>query len=123
MTAHEIGFLQQNTHFLREHRRREEEKENDRYNCFRRTIADIKALSSNSFTWRYLFQVMTEPAVTIPSVLALHVWPGKWGLPSFDPTCLATILYFQLVLPGAFSILECNNPDISPSGRWVLVCL
>lgn len=55
------------------------------------------------------------------SPFTLYVWPGQWGLSSFDPTCLATVLYLQLTVPGEFSISECNNPDISPTGRWVSV--
>ncbi|KAJ3574817.1 hypothetical protein NP233_g1497 [Leucocoprinus birnbaumii] len=56
------------------------------------------------------------PAATSAS-LTLFVWPGQWGLPSLDPICLATVFYLQLALPGEFSISECNNPDISPSGQ------
>lgn len=47
----------------------------------------------------------------------LHVSPGKWDLPSIDPSCLAAIIFLQLAIPGKFSILECSNPDTSPSGR------
>jgi sorting and assembly machinery component 37 len=57
--------------------------------------------------------------ISTPPAFSLYVWPGQWGLPSFDPICLATVLYLQLTLPGDFSISECNNPDISPSGGWV----
>ncbi|KAF9454643.1 hypothetical protein P691DRAFT_796183 [Macrolepiota fuliginosa MF-IS2] len=59
--------------------------------------------------------LQTEPSFT------LHVWPGQWGLPSFDPTCLATVLYLQFTVPGEFSISECTNPDISPSGQLPLL--
>ncbi|KDQ33461.1 hypothetical protein PLEOSDRAFT_20363 [Pleurotus ostreatus PC15] len=51
------------------------------------------------------------------SLLVLHTWPGCWDLPSFDPSCLAAILYLQLVLPNKFVIEECTNPDLSPSGQ------
>jgi hypothetical protein len=49
----------------------------------------------------------------------LYVWPGQWGLPSYEPLCLAAIMYLQTALPGQFNVAECNNPDISPSGGWV----
>ncbi|KAF5357900.1 hypothetical protein D9756_001416 [Leucocoprinus leucothites] len=56
-------------------------------------------------------------APTESPAFTLYVWPGQWGLPSFDPICLAAVLYLQLALPGEFTISECNNPDISPSGQ------
>jgi len=85
-------------------------------------MVDIKLLTLGVQVKLYyiiqsFFCAMTGEPTTTVSVLTLYVWPGKWGLPSLDPICLATILYLQLVLPGTFSILECNNPDISPSGR------
>ncbi|KAL5529767.1 hypothetical protein ACEPAG_5752 [Sanghuangporus baumii] len=49
--------------------------------------------------------------------LVLHVWPGRWDLPTFTPTCLASILHLQLTFPGKFIIEECTNPDISPDGQ------
>lgn len=49
--------------------------------------------------------------------LALYVWPGQWGLPSFDPFCLATVLYLQLAIPEQFTVTECANPDVSPNGQ------
>ena len=59
---------------------------------------------------------MTE--CTLPSSgIVLHVWPGQWALPSFDPQCLAALLYLQLAIPGQFRVAECSNPDLSPTGR------
>ncbi|KAI0247955.1 hypothetical protein BJV78DRAFT_1241364 [Lactifluus subvellereus] len=49
--------------------------------------------------------------------LTLHIWPSKWGLPSIEPSCIAAAFYLQLALPGRFSIRECANPDMSPSGQ------
>ncbi|KAL5489749.1 hypothetical protein ACEPAI_4581 [Sanghuangporus weigelae] len=49
--------------------------------------------------------------------IVLHVWPGRWDLPTFTPPCLASILYLQLILPGKFIVEECTNPDISPDGQ------
>jgi sorting and assembly machinery component 37 len=48
--------------------------------------------------------------------IVLHIWPGRWGLPSFDPHCLATVLFLQLTIPGKFRLVECWNPDSSPTG-------
>ncbi|KAJ1309783.1 hypothetical protein OPQ81_006548 [Rhizoctonia solani] len=49
--------------------------------------------------------------------LILHVWPSQWDLPSIDPQCIAAILYMQLTFPGRYSIVECSDPDQSPSGQ------
>jgi sorting and assembly machinery component 37 len=48
--------------------------------------------------------------------LVLHVWPSQWELPSLDPQCIAAVLYMQLTFPGRYSIVECTDPDQSPSG-------
>ncbi|THH10691.1 hypothetical protein EW145_g1140 [Phellinidium pouzarii] len=50
--------------------------------------------------------------------LVLHVWPGKWDLPTFTPDCLASVLYAQLSIPGKFVLEECTNPDLSPNGQF-----
>ncbi|KAF8682133.1 Outer mitochondrial membrane transport complex protein [Rhizoctonia solani] len=49
--------------------------------------------------------------------LILHVWPSEWELPSLDPQCIAAIFYMQLTFPGRYSIVECSDPDQSPSGQ------
>ena len=55
---------------------------------------------------------------TLPSSgIVLHVWPGQWALPSFDPQCLAALLYLQLAIPGQFHAVECSYPDLSPTGK------
>jgi hypothetical protein len=36
-----------------------------------------------------------------------------------DPSCLAAVLYLQLVVPGRYSLVECTSPDSSPSGGLV----
>lgn len=48
--------------------------------------------------------------------LTVYSWPHLWNLPSFDADCLAVILYLQLAFPANYSIVECTDPDISPSG-------
>lgn len=55
--------------------------------------------------------------------LVIHVWPRSWDLPSFDPACLAAILYMQIAFPGHFSIAEEVNPDLSPTGQLSIVTL
>ncbi|EUC62223.1 Tom37 carboxy-terminal domain protein [Rhizoctonia solani AG-3 Rhs1AP] len=49
--------------------------------------------------------------------LVLHIWPAQWELPSLDPQCIAVILYLQLTFPGRYSVVECTDPDQSPSGQ------
>lgn len=49
--------------------------------------------------------------------LVLHIWPGRWSLPSIDQSCLEAVLLLQLTCPGRFSIVETVNPDLSPSGH------
>lgn len=52
------------------------------------------------------------------SGIVVHIWPGQWDLPTFDPHCLATVLYLQLAIPDKFSLVECSNPDSSPTGVY-----
>lgn len=53
--------------------------------------------------------------------LKVYSWPHLWNLPSFDADCLAVILYLQLAFPANYSIVECTDPDISPSGALPLL--
>lgn len=50
------------------------------------------------------------------SEFVLHIWPGKWDLPTFDPQCLAAVIYLQNSAPTQFRIAESTNPDLSPTG-------
>lgn len=50
------------------------------------------------------------------SEIKLYVWPGQWGLPSYDPYSLSAILYLQLAIPAKFCVVECTDTDLSPSG-------
>lgn len=68
----------------------------------------------------FLSSPMSQPE-TMSDILpapeiVLHIWPGRWDLPSFDPLCLATVLYLQLAIPGKFRLVECSNSDSSPTG-------
>ncbi|PPQ64674.1 hypothetical protein CVT26_002764 [Gymnopilus dilepis] len=49
--------------------------------------------------------------------VVLHVYPGQWDLPSFDPLCAAALLYLQLAIPGKFIVRTCPEPDSSPIGQ------
>lgn len=49
-------------------------------------------------------------------MLQLYIWPGAWDLPSLCPLCISSATYLQLVIPGKFTLIECSNPDASPSG-------
>ncbi|KAG1754632.1 outer mitochondrial membrane transport complex protein-domain-containing protein [Suillus lakei] len=60
---------------------------------------------------------MMSAAVTQPTLCTLHIWPSRWNLPSIDPTCIAALFYLQLTIPGKFEVMECTNPDVSPSGK------
>jgi len=55
--------------------------------------------------------------MTAEPALVLHIWPGRWSLPSIDQSCLEAVLLLQLTCPGRFSIVETVNPDSSPSGH------
>ncbi|KAK0210868.1 hypothetical protein DFS33DRAFT_1270796 [Desarmillaria ectypa] len=50
------------------------------------------------------------------SEIVLYIWPGQWGLHSFEPMCLAAVIFLQLSIPGKFSVVECTNPELSPTG-------
>ncbi|KAG0699643.1 outer mitochondrial membrane transport complex protein-domain-containing protein [Suillus ampliporus] len=60
---------------------------------------------------------MSAAAVTQPTLCTLHIWPSRWNLPSIDPSCVAAVFYLQLAIPGKFEVVECTNPDVSPSGK------
>lgn len=58
----------------------------------------------------------TSDATTPAGNVVLHIWPSAFGLASIEPTCLAAVLYLQLVIPGKFSVEESTTPDYSPNG-------
>ncbi|KAL6300141.1 hypothetical protein BKA93DRAFT_803087 [Sparassis latifolia] len=51
------------------------------------------------------------------SQVVLHIWPSQDSALSFDPSCVAALLYLQLAIPGLFALQYCTNPDLSPSGQ------
>ncbi|CAG8606918.1 14959_t:CDS:2, partial [Acaulospora colombiana] len=40
-----------------------------------------------------------------------------WGLASVDPACLTVISYLQLLGYDEWGVIECNNPNVSPTGE------
>ena len=58
----------------------------------------------------------TSDLTTPVENVVLHIWPGDFGLASIEPTCLAAVLYLQLVSPGKFTVEESTTPDYSPNG-------
>jgi len=48
--------------------------------------------------------------------LTLYIWPQHWNLPSFDPDCLSSVFFLQLNFAGRYDLVECTDPDLSPSG-------
>ena len=52
--------------------------------------------------------------------LVLYIWPGRWNLFSIDVQCLAAVIHLQIAIPGKFAIVECADPDLSPSGVWAV---
>ncbi|KAF9647567.1 hypothetical protein BDM02DRAFT_3270177 [Thelephora ganbajun] len=59
----------------------------------------------------------TSNVMTPAGNVVLHIWPGAFGLASIEPTCLAAVLYLQLVIPGKFTVKESTTPDYSPNGQ------
>ncbi|MCJ1279083.1 hypothetical protein MMC21_006905 [Puttea exsequens] len=47
-------------------------------------------------------------------VLELYVWGPAFSLPSIDPQCLATIAYFQLIVPAGSWILIASTDTTTP---------
>jgi hypothetical protein len=47
----------------------------------------------------------------------LYIYGGAFkGLPSIDPQCLALISYLSIVSHQEYTIVESNDPGISPTG-------
>lgn len=59
-------------------------------------------------------------AANSSSKMILYIWPGSWNLPSIDPSCIAAVLYLQYTIPGKFTIVESGNPDVAPTGEYLL---
>ncbi|KAF9993775.1 metaxin 1 [Entomortierella chlamydospora] len=50
-------------------------------------------------------------------VSELYIYGGAYGLPSIDAQCLAMISYLSIVSHQEYTIVECNDPAVSPSGQ------
>lgn len=46
----------------------------------------------------------------------LYIYGPAFGLPSIDPQCLAVISYLSIVSHQEYTIVECNDAGISPTG-------
>ncbi|KAF8939236.1 outer mitochondrial membrane transport complex protein-domain-containing protein [Dissophora ornata] len=51
------------------------------------------------------------------STKELYIHGGAFGLPSIDPHCLALIAYLNIVSYEDYSIIECNDAALSPTGE------
>ncbi|KAG9324654.1 hypothetical protein KVV02_000331 [Mortierella alpina] len=47
----------------------------------------------------------------------LYIFGSAFGLPSIDPHCLALIAYLSITGYEDYSIVECNDPALSPTGE------
>ena len=56
-----------------------------------------------------------------PGLPVLHIWPRTDHLYSLDPACISSLLYLQLAIPDKFAVDYNHNPDLSPSGRSVIL--
>ncbi|KAG0352424.1 outer mitochondrial membrane transport complex protein-domain-containing protein [Gamsiella multidivaricata] len=50
-------------------------------------------------------------------VAELYIYGSAFGLPSIDPQCLALISYLSIVSHQEYTIVECNDVGISPTGE------
>ncbi|KAF9096483.1 hypothetical protein BGX27_001127 [Mortierella sp. AM989] len=50
-------------------------------------------------------------------VSQLYIYGGAYGLPSIDAQCLAMISYLSIVSHQEYTIVECNDATVSPSGE------
>ena len=51
----------------------------------------------------------------LPMVFELHVWGPAFGLPSIDPSCLATVAYLNHTVPhGQWSLVADHDTSLSP---------
>ncbi|KAF9355271.1 metaxin 1 [Mortierella sp. AD094] len=50
-------------------------------------------------------------------VSELYIYGGAYGLPSIDAQCLAMISYLSIVSHQEYTIVECNDAAVSPSGQ------
>ncbi|KAI1795895.1 hypothetical protein LXA43DRAFT_989964 [Ganoderma leucocontextum] len=60
---------------------------------------------------------MSESKLSGPRNITLHIWPRHGDSLAFDVSSVAVLLCLQLAIPGQFSISDCANPDLSPTGQ------
>jgi hypothetical protein len=50
-------------------------------------------------------------------VFELHVWGPAFGLPSIDSECIATVAYFNRIVPqGQWVLIADYDTSLSPQG-------
>lgn len=94
----------------------------------RRTYRDRRARSRRSLFFA-LSVLILYPSFSLPSRSTftpplspmpnaeLYIYGGAFkGLPSIDPQCLALISYLSIVSHQEYTIVESNDPGISPTG-------
>ncbi|KAF1974382.1 hypothetical protein BU23DRAFT_553442 [Bimuria novae-zelandiae CBS 107.79] len=55
-------------------------------------------------------------------VLKLHVWGPTFGLPSIDPSCIATVAYFHRFVPrDQWTLVADHDTALSPQGEFPLL--
>ncbi|KAF9584959.1 metaxin 1 [Lunasporangiospora selenospora] len=47
----------------------------------------------------------------------LYIYGGAFDLPTIDPQCMAVISYMSIVSHQQYTIIECNDPGLSPTGE------
>jgi len=50
----------------------------------------------------------------------LYIFGGAFGLPSIDAQSLAMISYLSIVSHQEYSIIECNDTGVSPTGTTLV---
>jgi hypothetical protein len=58
----------------------------------------------------FLFKIYTM------SSMQLYTWGPALNVPSIDPKCLAIESYLKLI-KQKYSVVKCNNPQQSPTGK------
>lgn len=66
---------------------------------------------------------MSDSKPSAPRNITLHIWPKLGDSLAFDVSSVAALLCLQLAIPAQFSISYCANPDSSPTGTVLTVCL
>ena len=88
--------------------------------CFLYLALELAAFTFFLRLTSYLQSYSDMNECTLPSSdIVSHIWLGQWALPSFDPQCLAALLYLQLTIPipRQSRVADCSYPNLSPASR------